>query len=187
METQVFSRRALTHMIMSGVFQRFPRLQLVLTETSAAWSVAALATMDDFHRRMCVGRIGEISVPGSVVLSDRPSDYARTNVWFGASFPSRSEIDARYDIGIDRILWGSDYPHNESTFPHTTAGLQLAFHGLARAEVAAMVGGNAAKLYGFDLEALNPIADRIGPEVATVAQPLSSVPEGVTSPAFFRP
>ena len=125
-------------------------------------------------------------MPGTVVLKDEPSSYARRNVWFGASFPSRSEVEARHEIGVDRILWGSDYPHNESTFPHTTEGLQLAFHGVDRAEVAAMLGGNAAELYGFDMALLAPLAARCGPAVDVVAQPLSSIPEGVTSPAFFR-
>ena len=186
LETPYYSRRALTHMVMSGVFQRFPGLKMVLTETSAAWSVQAVTTMNDFHRQMCLGRIGEISVPGTVVLAKEPGEYVHRNVWFGASFPSRSEIEARHEIGVDRILWGSDYPHHESTFPYTTEGLQLAFHGVPTEEVTAMLSGNAARVYGFDVAALTPLAQKYGPRVEVVAQPLAAIPEGVTSPAFFR-
>ncbi len=75
----------------------------------------------------------------------------------------------RAAIGVDKIMWGSDYPHAEGTWPHTKQRLADAFRGTPAAEVAAMLGGNAAGVYGFDTARLAPLAERIGPEVAALA------------------
>jgi hypothetical protein len=62
--------------------------------------------------------------------------------------------------------------------------LRYTFAGVPADEVAAMLGGNAAHVYDFDLEALKPLTDRIGPTVAEVAEPLAAVPEGASSTVF---
>ena len=49
-----------------------------------------------------------------------------------------------------------------------------------------MLGENAAALYGFDMERLRPIADRVGPTIGELAVPYEGVPEGNRSPAFTR-
>jgi hypothetical protein len=69
-------------------------------------------------------------------------------------------------------MWGDDYPHSEGSYPYTTEALRCAFAGLPRGDVAKMVGSNAAEFYGFDLDALRRIGDRIGPLVSEVAVPL---------------
>jgi len=51
-------------------------------------------------------------------------------------------------------------------------------------EVAAMLGGTAAAVYGFDLAALAPLTERIGPTVAEVAEPLATVPADARSTVF---
>jgi len=57
---------------------------------------------------------------------------------------------------------GSDYPHNEGTYPFTREHLRQLFHDTDPAELQQLLAGNAARLYGFDLEALAPIAARVG-------------------------
>ncbi len=69
-------------------------------------------------------------------------------------------------------MWGTDYPHKEASTPYTLEALRAAFAGVPHDETAMMLGGNAARVYGFDLDALRPIADRIGPRVADVDVPL---------------
>jgi hypothetical protein len=81
-------------------------------------------------------------------------------------------------------MWGSDYPHTEGTFPFTREALRWTFGGIDTAEVAAMLGGNAARVYGFDLEALAPVVARVGPEVDAVAEILDEAPAGSLSAAF---
>ena len=62
------------------------------------------------------------------------------------------------------IMWGTDYPHPEGSWPETREQMLETFRGLPEAEIAAMLGGNAARVYGFDVEKLAPLAARIGPE-----------------------
>ncbi len=61
-------------------------------------------------------------------------------------------------------MWGSDYPHPEGTWPRTRESMVEIFGGLPEGDVAAMLGANAARVYGFDTEKLAPLAARIGPE-----------------------
>ena len=74
-------------------------------------------------------------------------------------------------------MWGSDYPHNESTFPYTREGLRQRSTGTDPIELQHVLAGNAAELYDFDLDALQPIVDQYGPTVAEIAEPLDVLPE----------
>ena len=67
-------------------------------------------------------------------------------------------------------MWGSDFPHPEGTWPHTKQWLQRAFHDIPIDETRAMLGGNAAELYQFDVDALTPLADQIGPSPEALHQ-----------------
>jgi predicted TIM-barrel fold metal-dependent hydrolase len=186
-ETSFFSRRALTHLLLGGVFERFPRLRFVLTEQGASWVPPTLAQLDGIHAQMQTGRIGELKYSPEEVLPQRPSDYFARNCWVGASFPSPVEAASRHDIGVERFMWGSDYPHHESTYPYTREGLRRSFAGTDAAELQRVLGGNAAAVYGFDLDALAPLARRVGPTVEELTVPLDRVPADATSPGFFRP
>jgi len=70
----------------------------------------------------------------------------------------------RHEIGLQTIMWGTDYPHPEGTWPRTREMMLEIFHGLPEEDIEAMLGGNAAEFYGFDTEKLAPLALRIGPE-----------------------
>ncbi len=70
---------------------------------------------------------------------------------------------------------GSDYPHDEGTHPFTREHLRQVFSVLPERELRPILGDDAAELYGFDLEALAPVAARIGPTVAEVAEPLTEL------------
>jgi hypothetical protein len=83
-------------------------------------------------------------------------------------------------------MWGSDYPHDEGTHPYSREGLRIAYAGLPPDEIAAMVVGNAARVYGFDLGLLDPVAARMGPTVAEIAEPLGEPPVDATSPVFAK-
>ena len=61
-------------------------------------------------------------------------------------------------------MWGQDYPHAEGTYPYTREALRNTFAGVPTDEVAPMVGGTAAEVYGFDLDALAPVAERGRPD-----------------------
>ena len=80
----------------------------------------------------------------------RPSDFFRNNVYL--SFQEDAVgVRLRDIIGVDRLMWGSDYPHSESTFPRSREVLSEILEGVPVQEQASIVGGAAASLYGFDL------------------------------------
>lgn len=82
-------------------------------------------------------------------------------------------------------MWGSDFPHEEGTFPHSRESLAYTYAGVDPTEVAQMVGANAAEVYGFDLHDLTPLAAQIGPEVDEVGAGIDRIPE--TASLAFEP
>jgi hypothetical protein len=109
------------------------------------------------------------------VISKLPSDYFGTNIFVGASTMSREEIRRRHSIGVDCVMWGTDYPHPEGTWPNTIPRLQADFSGVPVDDARQMLGLTAARCYGFDLDALRPIAERIGPRPSDLGQDLARV------------
>ena len=190
LEVTWFSHRALTHLIVGGALERHPNLQLVFTEQGTAWVPGELERLDYFFHRMRTAVGSQEHIWGAPVvdkLSLTPSEYWARQCHVAASFMRRSEMPARHTVGVDRIMWGSDYPHREASFPWTTEALRQAYGGFDRAEVEMMLSGNAAALYGFDLDTLAAVAARVGPLVDEVAVPLEpgQVPiEAERCPAF---
>jgi len=90
-------------------------------------------------------------------------------------------------VGLDRVMWGSDYPHHEGSPPYTREALRRSFSDWEPHELAQVLSENVAAVYGFDLDALAPIAARIGPTVEELRVPLDEVPQDSGSPAFTRP
>jgi hypothetical protein len=82
---------------------------------------------------------------------------------------SPRDCGLRYEIGVDKLMWGSDYPHLEGTWPHTMESLNATFAQVEDdQEVRDILGLNAAEVFGFDVEAMNKVADRVGPSLEEV-------------------
>lgn len=186
METGFYANRAFWHMIWGGVFERFPNLKLVLTEQGTDWVLPTLNKMEAFYRQVKAGRIGELGVPEEAVGKLSPKEIFNRNIWIGASFPGKGDAALFHEIGVDRMMWGSDYPHHEATSPFSIESLRRSFEGWSEADLRAILAENAAKVYGFDLAKLAPLAEKIGPTVDELATPLDRIPEGVTSMAFYK-
>lgn len=184
LEVGFYANRALWHLIMSGVFERFPRLRFVLTEQGSSWIPDTLARLDSIHESMVRGTFGGELGPTSAVLPRRPSEYFYEHCYVGASFPSASDAEVMRRVGIDRFMWGSDYPHREGTFPYSKEALRLAFSTWPESDVRRVLSENAARVYGFDLDALGAISATCGPTVREVATPLTERPADATSPVF---
>jgi predicted TIM-barrel fold metal-dependent hydrolase len=185
MEAGFFANRSLWHLVMSGVFERHPGLTFVMTEQGSSWIPGVLQQMDDMNAAMAAGKFGELG-PAATVLPKAPSEYFAANCWVGASFPPPGETSVFRDIGIDRFMWGSDYPHREGTYPYTRESLRRTFHDWAPADLRRVLSENIAGVYGFDLDALAPLAAECGPTVEELARPLGEVPADATSPAFYK-
>jgi hypothetical protein len=78
-------------------------------------------------------------------------------------------------------MWGSDYPHDEGSGPFSREHLRLVMSHIDEAEKRKLLGENAAKLYGFDLDALAPLAAEYGPTVEELATPLEEMPPNPNS------
>ena len=136
-------------MILSGVFERHPRLTLAIVEFELSWAPNILTAMDYTYRERHEEAIHRFK--GDV----RPSDFFHANVVL--SFQEDAiGIRLRDVIGVDNMMWGSDYPHSESTFPQSRKILAEILSGVPDSEQAKIVGGNAARVYGFDVARLTP-------------------------------
>lgn len=189
-EVTWWAHRTLWHLIYAGVMERHPDLQFVFTEQGTAWLPEQLGTLDYYYTRMLAATGSQEAIFGAEVmakLSLRPSEYWARQCHVGASFIRPHEVGLRHAVGVDKIMWGSDFPHREGCWPYSREHLRLAFAGVDPVEVQAMVGGNAARVYGFDLDLLAPVAARVGPRVDEVAEPLEPAdipPESLRCPTF---
>lgn len=156
-----FNARPLTFLIWGGVFERHPRLRVAITEGTTIWVPPYLELLDQRYSQTHYNqKLGDFQSH----LSMAPSEYFARNVGLGASCMPRRESELRHQIGLGNIMWGSDFPHPEGAWPFTREQMLETFRGLPDAEIAAMLGGNAARFYGFDTEKLAPLVARIGPE-----------------------
>ena len=152
LEVTWWAHRALTSLITSGALERHPDLQLVFTEQGTAWIPPELARLDYFFDRMGTAVGSQEHVWGAPVVSKlslKPSEYWARQCHVGASFMRADEAKLRDAVGVNKIMWGSDYPHKEASFPFSREAIRLAFADCTPAEAAAILGGNAAAALRF--------------------------------------
>lgn len=160
-EVDMWAHRPFTALLWSGAFERHPQLKMVFTETGCSWILETLRTLD-FKAN------NPIFAHFTRDLSLTPREYFQRNCYIGASFLPRHEIGDRYRIGVDKLMWGSDYPHMEGTWPNTMDRLRETFHDVDEGEIRDIMGNTAVEVYGFDRAQLRQVADRIGPELEQI-------------------
>jgi predicted TIM-barrel fold metal-dependent hydrolase len=101
-------------------------------------------------------------------LSLRPSEYFARQCHLGASFLPAHEAVDRHRIGVDKLMWGSDYPHLEGTWPNTLDALRATFGDIPEDETRRILGMNALSVYGFDPDVVGPAAAKVGPRLEDV-------------------
>jgi predicted TIM-barrel fold metal-dependent hydrolase len=127
-------------LIFSGVFDRLPELQFVFAETDMGWVPYVKEQIDNnYHRLDPVSAFGLAAPPGEYI--ERHFHFAYMTDTFG--------LRNRHDVGVDRILWSSDYPHISADWPHSWRTIQASFSGIPTAEREQILAGNAMRLYGF--------------------------------------
>ena len=137
-------RMSLGDIIFSGVFERYPDLQIGSVEMGLSWVPHFLERIDytytEYPRETVPYRF-----KGDMV----PSDYFHRNVFLGFQDDALG-IQMRDIIGVDNLQWGADYPHQESTFPRSQEVIAEILADCTEEEKAKIVGGNAARIYHLD-------------------------------------
>jgi predicted TIM-barrel fold metal-dependent hydrolase len=164
-----YSRRGFQYLCWAGVFERYPTLKMAFTEQRSTWVVDTLAELDS----VWLGSYQDLTQ----LIPRRPSEYFREHCYLGVSFMSHFEAERRAEVGVDRLMWGSDYPHFEGTWGYTLESLRATFSDVPVDEVRQILGGTAIELFGLDATRLDEIAAPIGPTPAQIAEPLEQVPD----------
>ena len=136
----VIIQLTLSDLICQGVAHRFPRLKFISAEFNTGWLANWLERLDHAFYR------ARSSAPTELDL--QPSEYWRRQ--FYATFEDdRNGILTRDDCGVETLMWGSDYPHHDSVWPHSQQVLDTIFQGVPDDVRYATTVGNVAKLYGL--------------------------------------
>ena len=138
-EAMFFSTRSYSQMILSGVFERFPKLQYINTEAGCAWVPETLARLDFAWERIRKGAAGEFEFAKNVATPEAPSFYAKRNCWYGASSASPRELRDREVIGTEEDPVGQRLPAHEGSI-RTPARRAAHLPRHRRRQVRAMLG-----------------------------------------------
>lgn len=125
-------------MIYGGVFQRFPELKLVSVESGVGWFAFAANYMDEtWHKQRHWVKS---------VLQHEPSYFWERNI-YGSFIHDRAGVEMRHFRGAGNIMWSSDYPHSETTYPESVEMIAKLFHDVPTEERNMIIGGRARELY----------------------------------------
>lgn len=131
---------ALGMWIMGGVFERFPQLKVVFVEPGLGWVSWWLYIVDDLNMRQ------GYDFPA---ISKLPSHYLRQNVYLTFIDEPDAIRHAHERLGIENIMWSSDYPHPVSSWPNSHAIVDSMFDGVDETERELVVSGNAARVWNL--------------------------------------
>ena len=137
-------RMSLADIIMSGVFEHYPKLQVGSVEHELSWVPHFLERTDYIYTysTQASSRAGRFK-DGAL-----PSDFFHNNVFLGFQEDARG-IKDRHFIGVDNLQWGSDYPHTGSTFPKSRQIIERILEDCTEEEKAKIAGGNGARVYNL--------------------------------------
>jgi len=130
-------------LLLSGVFDRFPKLQIYWAETQIGWLPYFYEQLDDTYNR---SRYWMTHHFGIEPLKRRPSEYIREHCHWGFIYDPIG-LRLRYDVGVDRIMWGSDFPHAAGDWPHSRRVIEEMFSSVPEEEKCRMLVGNAVEFF----------------------------------------
>ena len=138
-------RMSIGRIIFSGVFERYPKLQVGSVEQELSWVPHFLDRIDYNYTQ----REREFSRGYTFKEGALPSDFFHHNVFLGFQEDALGIRD-RHIIGVDQLQWGADYPHVESTFPRSRQIIEEILADCTDEEKAKIAGGNAARVYNLN-------------------------------------
>ncbi|HKD68053.1 MAG TPA: amidohydrolase family protein [Candidatus Binataceae bacterium] len=143
MKLPLDAQASFTDMILGGVLMRFPRLKLVSAENDSGWIAHYMYRLDHAFEKFGVFIESKLDL--------KPSDYVRRQLWATFQDDPIGPLTWQY-FGEDRFMWASDYPHTDSTFPHSREVIERDFASIPEAVKRKIVCENAAALYQVALD-----------------------------------
>ncbi len=138
-----FVQETLSYMIFGGVFERFPGLKVISAENDAGWAGYYIERLNYLWQRR--RNSADFGIKGDML----PGDYFRRNVYL-TFMRDRSAIVVRDLVGVDHLMWSSDYPHTDSTWPNSQKVIDYLFEGdVSEADRHRIIAANAVEVYGF--------------------------------------
>ena len=132
---------AMTDMIFTGVFERFPELKVCWIETGVGWIPHLLEQMDDRYWRNRSW--------GNIPISEPPSFYWFRNL--SATFiTDRFGVANRHGVGVDNIMWSTDYPHHGNDWPYSRKVISDTMAGVPQDERQKILAGNAIRIFHLE-------------------------------------
>jgi predicted TIM-barrel fold metal-dependent hydrolase len=144
LSTQSMAPRAAALLATSGVLADHPRLHFVFVETNAGWLAWAMTTVDYYY-----DAFQQYEGWVKPVLPEKPSHYLRRQIHGTFQFDPVAVHNLPL-TGVAPLLWGSDFPHAEGTYPHSRKIVGELFARIAVEDAAQIVAGTAARLFRFD-------------------------------------
>jgi predicted TIM-barrel fold metal-dependent hydrolase len=135
--------RSFSVLIFSGVLDRFPNLQIVSAENNCGWIPYYLQRMDRTFTRT--------GLAAGFKMKLKPSEYFQRQM-HATYIDDYVGVANRHFIGVDRMMWSSDYPHQASSWPHSQDVVARDFKDASPEDRFKITRGSVAKLYGFALE-----------------------------------
>ena len=134
------SLSACAEWLWSGYAVKHPELKIAMSEGGIGWVAMLLDRLDNIIDRSKYGMGWDI----------RPAEVLKRNFWF-CTIDDPSTIDTRHRIGVENILFETDYPHGDGTWPDTQLLVEKVWGHLPDDELRMMLSTNAAKLYRHPL------------------------------------
>jgi predicted TIM-barrel fold metal-dependent hydrolase len=139
-------------LVFAGVFDRFPKLRIFFAENQIGWLPHFLEQADevyDWHRH-------DAERKGMPLLARTPGDYIREHCYWGFQL-NPVGVRMRYEIGVERLIWATDFPHQGSEWPETRSRvIARNFAGVPEEETNRMVFENVCEFFNLDQELYRP-------------------------------
>ena len=131
-------------LIWAGVFDRFPDFRIYFAETQIGWIPNFLEQMDQHYLRH---QVMAERLLGLKTLKQLPSDYVKEHVYWGFVYNPVGVRTMHREVGVDRIMWATDFPHAESDWPDTAGTIDESFAGISQDAKHQMMTGNAVDFF----------------------------------------
>jgi predicted TIM-barrel fold metal-dependent hydrolase len=135
-----------SQLVVAGVFERFPKLQIYWAENNVGWIPYFYEQMDHEYT---VNRFWAERHLGLPKLKRLPSEYLREHAYWGF-FEDHVGVRLRHEVGVDRMMWSTDFPHVVTRWPHSLKVLESQMRGVPEDEQKKMSALNAVKFFRLD-------------------------------------